>query len=213
MQHRPFRSARRAGTLSGVTPPSPEPVVRRVAELHLRGAAGPLAARVLWPPPAPRRPGLLVLYPGGPAAPAGTEGLGRALCAGAGLVVVCPLRIPSLGEATAAVEWTADHAVELGADAARLVVAGYGPGAGLAAAVAVRARDQGWPALARQLLVLPAFGVVTLGSLAGVAPATVVTGDDDAGARYARRLRADGVEADVLVHPSVDSVAARLSSR
>jgi acetyl esterase len=173
--------------------------VRRVADLHLRGAAGPLAARVLWPQLTPARPGLLVLYPGGPAAPASTEGLGRALCAGAGLVVVRPLRIPSLGEAVAAVEWAADHGFELGADAARLVVAGYGAGAGLAAAVAVQARDQGWPALARQLLVLPAFPVVLPGSLAGVAPATVVarTGDD-AGARYARRLRNDGVDADLL---------------
>jgi acetyl esterase/lipase len=51
--------------------------------------------------------------------------------------------------------WTAAHADELGIDPARLVVAGGSAGGGLAAALALMARDRGGPALAGQLLMCP----------------------------------------------------------
>ncbi len=55
----------------------------------------------------------------------------------------------------AATQWVAAHASELGADPARLAVAGDSAGGNLAAVVAIRARDAGGPALAFQLLIYP----------------------------------------------------------
>jgi acetyl esterase/lipase len=51
--------------------------------------------------------------------------------------------------------WTVTHAAELGIDPARVIVAGGSAGGGLAAAVALLARDRGGPALAGQLLICP----------------------------------------------------------
>ncbi|SJN13270.1 putative esterase [Leucobacter sp. 7(1)] len=55
----------------------------------------------------------------------------------------------------AATCWVADHAAELGADPARLVVMGGSAGGGFAAAVALMARDRGGPRIAGQLLLCP----------------------------------------------------------
>ncbi|MFI0355994.1 alpha/beta hydrolase [Actinomadura sp. 9N407] len=51
--------------------------------------------------------------------------------------------------------WTAGNAAELGIDPDRLIVAGASAGGGLAAAVALLARDRGGPALAGQVLMCP----------------------------------------------------------
>ncbi|WP_033287489.1 alpha/beta hydrolase fold domain-containing protein [Amycolatopsis jejuensis] len=51
--------------------------------------------------------------------------------------------------------WTVAHADELGIDPARIVVTGASAGGGLAAGVALLARDRGGPALAGQLLQCP----------------------------------------------------------
>lgn len=55
----------------------------------------------------------------------------------------------------AGLSWTAAHAAELGIDPARVIVAGASAGGGLAAAVALLARDRGGPALLGQLLACP----------------------------------------------------------
>ena len=55
----------------------------------------------------------------------------------------------------AGLAWTVSHADELGIDPARVIVAGGSAGGGLAAAVALLARDRGGPALAGQLLLCP----------------------------------------------------------
>lgn len=58
-------------------------------------------------------------------------------------------------DAYAAVCWAADHAHELGGDAARLSVAGDSTGGNLAAVAALVARDRGGPSIAFQLLIYP----------------------------------------------------------
>jgi acetyl esterase/lipase len=110
----------------------------------------------------------------------------------------------ALGAARTTVDWAADHAAELGADPRRLVVAAWGTGAGLAAAVARHACEQGWPPLARQVLICPGQEVPVPVGGAGMAPATVVAIDPGPGdgrhdpGRYAARLRGAGVRVDEL---------------
>jgi acetyl esterase/lipase len=55
----------------------------------------------------------------------------------------------------AGLSWTVAHAAELGIDPARVIVGGVSAGGGLAAAVALLARDRGGPALLGQLLACP----------------------------------------------------------
>jgi len=62
-------------------------------------------------------------------------------------------RFPAaLDDAYAVLTWTAEHAAELGSDPGRIAVGGYSAGGGLAAAVALRARDQQGPPIRFQLL-------------------------------------------------------------
>ena len=65
-----------------------------------------------------------------------------------------PFPLP-LDDCLAATRWVAANAAELGVDQDRLAVAGDSAGGNLAAAVALRARDEGGPAIAFQLLVYP----------------------------------------------------------
>jgi acetyl esterase/lipase len=51
--------------------------------------------------------------------------------------------------------WTAEHAEEIGFDAAQLVVAGTSAGGGLAAGATLLTRDRGGPAIAAQVLICP----------------------------------------------------------
>jgi acetyl esterase/lipase len=55
----------------------------------------------------------------------------------------------------AALQWLADHAGDLGVDPGRIGVAGDSAGGGLAAGIALLARDRGGPAIALQLLAYP----------------------------------------------------------
>lgn len=58
-------------------------------------------------------------------------------------------------DAYAVLTWAAEHAAELGIDPARIAVGGHSAGAGLATAVALRARDQQGPPIRFQLLSQP----------------------------------------------------------
>ena len=87
----------------------------------------------------------------------------RALANAAGAVVVSvdyrlapEHRYPAaFDDSYAATVWVAEHAAELGGDAARLCVAGDSAGGNLAAAVSLAARDRKGPAIAAQLLAYP----------------------------------------------------------
>ena len=179
MPDRPFPSARAARTVSGVFHDDPH---RRDATLQLRGAP----SHVTWPPATSAPPALAVLLASDERA---ADPLRRALAVRARCVVLS-VHEPSAGPEVAA--WAADHAAELGADPARLLVAGHRDDARLAVAVALGARDEGWPPLTHQILVAPRLGPLPA-SLCGVAPATIFSAGDDDGAEYAARLRAAGV--------------------
>jgi acetyl esterase len=65
-------------------------------------------------------------------------------------------RFPAaLDDSYAALAWAAEHAADLGIDPDRIAIGGHAAGAGLAAAVALRARDQQGPAICFQLLNQP----------------------------------------------------------
>jgi acetyl esterase/lipase len=61
----------------------------------------------------------------------------------------------ALDDAYAVLTWTAEHASELGIDPERIAVGGHSAGAGLAAAVALWARDHQGPSICFQLLNQP----------------------------------------------------------
>lgn len=65
-------------------------------------------------------------------------------------------KFPTAAEdAYAAVQWVAEHAVEIGADPGRIAVGGDSAGGNLAAVVSLMAREQGGPSLAYQMLFYP----------------------------------------------------------
>ena len=111
--------------------------------MQLRGNTSPAPVRVYWPSqPASHQVPLLVFCIAG----AGAETACRTLSEDAGLVVLavrCDLA--GVHDGMNVLAWAADHAAELGADPARLLVGGEGAGATVAAAVAREAQAQRWP--------------------------------------------------------------------
>jgi len=142
----------------------PEPVYE-VTDLTIAGPGGDLPLRVYRP--ASERPLPVLLYFFGGGWVLGTidtaDGVSRALANSSGaLVVVAGYRLApehpfpaAIDDCYAALRWVAGHSGEIGADPARLAVGGDSAGGNLAASVALRARDDGGPALAGQLLVYP----------------------------------------------------------
>lgn len=144
--------------------------VGRVTDRDIPGPAGPVRLRVYTPAGAvcgasPERPVLAWFHGGGfVVGDLFTAGATcRALANRSGAVVVAvryrlapehPLE-DGRSDCAAAVRWLAEHAAELGGDAARLAVGGDSAGGGIAALVAQECAGQG-PGLAAQVLVYPA---------------------------------------------------------
>jgi acetyl esterase/lipase len=78
-----------------------------------------------------------------------------------------------------ALRWLADNAAELGVDPTRIAVMGESAGGGLAAAVALMARDRGGPALAQQLLIYAMLDDRTVGPDPHLPPEYLVFNYDD----------------------------------
>ncbi len=156
------RAADRAAAATGTGEAEP---VAEIRDMEIAGPGGPISVRVYRPDGAGPLPVLVYFYGGGWSL--GTldtcDGVCRMITNAAGCVTVAAgYRLAPEHKFPAAVEdchasaqWVADHAAELGADATRLAVGGDSSGGNLAAAVALRARDLGGPAIAHQLLVYP----------------------------------------------------------
>ncbi|BBZ14117.1 alpha/beta hydrolase [Mycobacterium branderi] len=136
-----------------------------VEDRTIDGPAGPLAIRIYWPPNTSVLP-VVVFFHGGGFVVGDLDthdGTCRQHAVGAGAVVVSvAYRLApehpypaAVDDAWAATQWVAAHGEQIRADAARLAVAGDSAGGTLAAVVAQRARDNGGPPIAFQLLWYP----------------------------------------------------------
>jgi len=144
----------------------PPPAVAEVRDLLLVLPGRTLAARLYRPEGAGENPPLVMFYHGGgwvigdlETHDATARALARA--SGTALLSVAYRLAPEtpfpgpLDDCYEALVWAADHAADLGIDGSRLAVAGDSAGGNLAAAVTIRARDAGGPAIAHQLLLYP----------------------------------------------------------
>lgn len=72
-----------------------------------------------------------------------------------------------------------EHAAELGVDPARIAIMGDSGGGGVAASLAIYARDQGGPAIAKQLLIYPMLDDRTVSPDAALVPTATWSYDDN----------------------------------
>jgi len=153
---------------------APAAEVASVREQTIAGPGGPLKLRIYRP----IGPGPFPLVPffhgsGFVLCSLDThDGMCRNLCAGAQCVVVSvdyrlapEHKFPAgLDDCVFATRWTADNAAALEGDPKRLVVAGDSAGGNLAAATALRIRDEAGPHLSGQLLIYPVTDYYTPGT-------------------------------------------------
>jgi acetyl esterase len=156
--------------------PAPTPV-DAVSERTIAGPGGELTLRIYRSGDSGALPLLLFLHGGGFVLGGldTHDELARRLTAQARCVTVAvDYRLApehpfpaAVDDCYAALKWCATHAAELGADARLLTVIGDSAGGNLATVTALRARDEGGPALAAQVLIYP---VVDLGGEMKPAP-------------------------------------------
>jgi len=153
---------------------APAAAIASAAEQVVAGPGGGLRLRIYRPLGAGPFP-LLVFFHGSGFVLCSLDthdGICRNLCAGGGCVVVSvdyrlapEHKFPAgLDDCVFATRWAADHAAVLDADAHRMGIAGDSAGGNLAAAAALRLRDEGGPALCGQLLIYPVTDYHTPGT-------------------------------------------------
>jgi acetyl esterase/lipase len=159
------------GRIALMAPPAS---IGAVNERSVSGPGGALRLRLYTPLAHGRHP-LLVFFHGSGFVLCSLDthdGICRNLCAGARCAVLSvdyrlapEHKFPAgLDDCVFAVRWAAEHAAELGVDAARIVVGGDSAGGNLAAAAALRLRDEGGLALRGQLLLYPVTDYHTPGT-------------------------------------------------
>ena len=194
--------------------------IRRTADLRLRSRGGPIPVRVRWPgsPVLGSPPPVVVVLadPSGTTAAMADDALCDELCAGLGALVLRASwtgrrdETPesALERAAGALEWAADHAVELDGDPRRVLVAGRDRAAAAASGLALRARDHGWPHLVGQVLVLtrpcPGDREMTPAPTAPSPPAAATIVTSLAGSGCSHRLRAEGARVTEIIDARVD---------
>ncbi len=143
----------------------PKPDVAKVEERMIDGPGGDLRLRIYTPAGQGPFP-LIAFFHGSGFCICSLDthdDMARHLCRGSGAVVcsvdyrLAPEHPYPAGpdDCLAATRWAVAHAAELDIDPARIVVAGDSAGGAMAAVTALRARDEGGPALAGQLLIYP----------------------------------------------------------
>jgi acetyl esterase len=139
--------------------------IASIREQTIDGPGGPLRIRIYTPHGEGPFP-LMVFFHGSGFVLCSLDthdGMCRNLCAGAGCVVASvdyrlapEHKFPAgIEDSLYATRWAAAHAAVLGANPARIVVAGDSAGANIAAVTALRVRDEGGPELCGQLLLYP----------------------------------------------------------
>ena len=153
---------------------APPASVASVTERSIDGPGGALRLRIYLPHGSAPFP-VLVFYHGSGFVLCSLDthdGMCRNLCAGAGCIVVSvdyrlapEHRFPAgLEDCLVATRWVAHHAAALAADPRRIAIGGDSAGGNLAAAVALRIRDEGGPPLCGQLLIYPVTDYHTSGT-------------------------------------------------
>jgi acetyl esterase len=139
-----------------------------IRELEVRGAEGPLVAR-LYSADATRnkKDSLVVFFHGGGFVGGGLDEADQFLrhmsCGAANQLVLASCYTPAtkrpfpaaVEDAHAVLVWARKHKAKLGWNGKRLVVAGIEAGANLAAVCSLMSRDRGGPELAGQILIMP----------------------------------------------------------
>jgi acetyl esterase len=157
--------ARAAMTALAALGKYPDPLAA-IADRSIPGPAGPIPVRVYTPQEQQPLPVVVYFHGGGwviggiDTHDATCQQLATAVPA---VVVSVDYRLApenpfpaAVDDCLAATRWVHDQAAELGADPSRLAVAGDSAGGNLAAVVSLKARDEGGPPIAFQLLVYPA---------------------------------------------------------
>lgn len=167
--------------------PAPQDVDVRDVEISA-GDGTPLTVRIYRKTGSTSKAAMLYLHGGGMIMCNLTthDGTCRGYASATGLVVVAvdyrlspehPFPTP-VDDCYATLCWLADQAGDLDLDSARIVVAGESAGGGLAAAVALMARDKAGPQLAGQMLIYPMLDDRTATPDPALEPVALWTYDD-----------------------------------
>ncbi|MGE2728405.1 alpha/beta hydrolase [Mycolicibacterium vaccae] len=152
--------------LESAPPPADMPAMDDICDTEITGPGGTVPVRI-YRPDDTHVPGPVIVHLHGGGLVMGSnrsfEPMARALAAASGAAVVAvdyrlaPENPPpaQFEDAWAVTQWVAAESDALGFDSDRMVISGDSAGGGLAAAIALAARDEGGPRLFAQVLMYP----------------------------------------------------------